>query len=382
MAARDRRRVPRRCGCRTRRAAIARLPFAGRVEFSDRRRARGGRRASAPSTRCSTATRSGRPTTRLLDWVEKHLARDPRPEEAGGRGAVPPHRHHLRGLRRGRRHRAADPLRHDAAGLHRGRVAPARARGQAAGAGAERLPLRRLPSRRDRPRRGHPGRPRLPQRGLRAGRGRHRPAGRGLFATSSASTSCAPAPTTSSCSRTTAAPRPGVCYMLENREIMMRMFPELFRATRIEPVDDYPDRLRRTLASVAPAEDRGRAGQRHPVAGLVQQRLLRALVPRRPDGHRAGRGAGSLRAGRLRLHAHHRGAAAGRRDLPPDRRHLPRPALLPPRLDARRARADERLPLGRRRDLLGAGRGGRRRQGGLHLRAGDDPLLPRREARS
>ena len=33
-------------------------------------------------------------------------------------------------------------------------------------------------------------------------------------------------------------------------------------------------------------------------------------------------------------------------------------------------------------DLLGAGRGGRRRQGGLYLRAGDDPLLSRRAARS
>jgi uncharacterized circularly permuted ATP-grasp superfamily protein len=46
----------------------------------------------------------------------------------------------------------------------------------------------------------------------------------------------------------------GVSYMLENREIMMRMFPELFRAVRIEPVDDYPAKLRRTLASVAPAK--------------------------------------------------------------------------------------------------------------------------------
>ena len=44
----------------------------------------------------------------------------------------------------------------------------------------------------------------------------------------------------------------GVSYMLENREIMMRMFPELFRGMRIAPVDDYPERLRRTLASVAP----------------------------------------------------------------------------------------------------------------------------------
>jgi len=44
----------------------------------------------------------------------------------------------------------------------------------------------------------------------------------------------------------------GVSYMLENREIMMRMFPDLFRENRIEPVDNYPEILRRTLASVAP----------------------------------------------------------------------------------------------------------------------------------
>ncbi len=46
----------------------------------------------------------------------------------------------------------------------------------------------------------------------------------------------------------------GVSYMLENREIMMRMFPDLFRRNRIEPVDLYPELLRRTLASVAPAK--------------------------------------------------------------------------------------------------------------------------------
>ncbi|MDP3861304.1 MAG: circularly permuted type 2 ATP-grasp protein [Phaeovulum sp.] len=49
----------------------------------------------------------------------------------------------------------------------------------------------------------------------------------------------------------------GVSYMLENREIMMRMFPALFRENRIEPVDGYPDLLRRTLASVAPAKCEG-----------------------------------------------------------------------------------------------------------------------------
>ncbi len=49
----------------------------------------------------------------------------------------------------------------------------------------------------------------------------------------------------------------GVSYMLENREIMMRMFPDLFRENRIEPVDGYPALLRRTLASVAPEKCAG-----------------------------------------------------------------------------------------------------------------------------
>jgi len=49
----------------------------------------------------------------------------------------------------------------------------------------------------------------------------------------------------------------GVSYMLENREIMMRMFPDLFRENRIEPVEKYPEILRRTLASVAPEKCSG-----------------------------------------------------------------------------------------------------------------------------
>jgi uncharacterized circularly permuted ATP-grasp superfamily protein len=44
----------------------------------------------------------------------------------------------------------------------------------------------------------------------------------------------------------------GVSYMLENREIMMRMFPALFRQNRIAPVEAYPQLLKRTLGSVAP----------------------------------------------------------------------------------------------------------------------------------
>ena len=44
----------------------------------------------------------------------------------------------------------------------------------------------------------------------------------------------------------------GVSYMLENREIMMRMFPDLFARRRVEPVDGYSAMLRATLEEVAP----------------------------------------------------------------------------------------------------------------------------------
>src|SRR6185436_4704671 len=45
----------------------------------------------------------------------------------------------------------------------------------------------------------------------------------------------------------------GVSYMLENRKMMMRLFPELFSQHRVEPVAHYPDMLLETLRAVAPA---------------------------------------------------------------------------------------------------------------------------------
>ncbi|MCY1705928.1 circularly permuted type 2 ATP-grasp protein [Pannonibacter sp. SL95] len=44
----------------------------------------------------------------------------------------------------------------------------------------------------------------------------------------------------------------GVSYMLENRETMMRMFPDLFQMHRVAPIEHYPELLRQTLESVAP----------------------------------------------------------------------------------------------------------------------------------
>jgi len=44
----------------------------------------------------------------------------------------------------------------------------------------------------------------------------------------------------------------GVSYMLENREAMLRLCPELFRSFRVAAVDSYPDKLLETMKSVAP----------------------------------------------------------------------------------------------------------------------------------
>ncbi|MFN3312512.1 MAG: circularly permuted type 2 ATP-grasp protein [Hyphomonas sp.] len=50
----------------------------------------------------------------------------------------------------------------------------------------------------------------------------------------------------------------GVSYMLENRETMLQMFPELFSKIRVRPVNDYPKSLRRSLAACAPPACTGR----------------------------------------------------------------------------------------------------------------------------
>ena len=52
----------------------------------------------------------------------------------------------------------------------------------------------------------------------------------------------------------------GVSYVLENRRMMSRLFPELFMNGDVAPVEYYPDMLRQTMESVAPmnaADDGG-----------------------------------------------------------------------------------------------------------------------------
>jgi len=44
----------------------------------------------------------------------------------------------------------------------------------------------------------------------------------------------------------------GVSYVLENRQVLKRTFPQVFEASNVRPVDDYPNRLLDTLEYLAP----------------------------------------------------------------------------------------------------------------------------------
>ncbi|MED5546763.1 MAG: circularly permuted type 2 ATP-grasp protein [Pseudomonadota bacterium] len=61
----------------------------------------------------------------------------------------------------------------------------------------------------------------------------------------------------------------GVSYMLENRETMMAMFPDLFTQIPVRPVSDYPRRLARSLRACAPAAYNAAGGKRPVVAVLT-----------------------------------------------------------------------------------------------------------------
>ena len=44
----------------------------------------------------------------------------------------------------------------------------------------------------------------------------------------------------------------GVSYVLENREVMKRTFPQMFDGLSILPVEDYPEQLLKMLQYIAP----------------------------------------------------------------------------------------------------------------------------------
>lgn len=44
----------------------------------------------------------------------------------------------------------------------------------------------------------------------------------------------------------------GVSYVLENRQVLKRTFPQVFQASKVRPVDEYPDRLLAMLENLVP----------------------------------------------------------------------------------------------------------------------------------
>ena len=52
----------------------------------------------------------------------------------------------------------------------------------------------------------------------------------------------------------------GVSYVLENRRLMKRTFPDLFQSSLVRPVDDYPSKLLDVLTSISPRREQSQVG--------------------------------------------------------------------------------------------------------------------------
>ena len=131
----------------------------------------------------------------------------------------------------------------------------------------------------------------------------------------------------------------GVSYMLENREIMMRLFPELFSRHRVAPVENYPDELLATLKSVAPESASGDPTVVLLTPGVYNSAYYEHSFLADKLGIELVEGRDLFVKARHRLHAHDARAEARRRHLSPRRRRLPRSAGVPPGFRARRRRA-------------------------------------------
>ena len=97
----------------------------------------------------------------------------------------------------------------------------------------------------------------------------------------------------------------GVSYMLENRKMMMRLFPELFSRHRVAPVAHYPDLLLETLRS---RRRRRRVDDPTVVVltpGMYNSAYFEHAFLAQQMGIELVEGPGPVRQGRLRLHAHH-----------------------------------------------------------------------------
>ena len=173
----------------------------------------------------------------------------------------------------------------------------------------------------------------------------------------------------------------GVSYMLANRDAARRTFPGVFRQAGVRPVERYPDLLLATLKSMAsdwrsdpqvvvltPGVYNSAYYEHAYLARLMGVPLVEGRDLVMHDNRVFMRTTSGLR----RVDVIYRRVDDDFIDPLTFRRELV----------AGRGRALQRLPRRQRGDLQCAGRRRRRRQGGLRLRAGHHPLLPRRGRRS
>ena len=104
------------------------------------------------------------------------------------------------------------------------------------------------------------------------------------------------------CSRTTAGCPSGVSYVLENRNLLNRVFPEFFASYPVRPIKDYPGLLLDTLLHSAPRSSQS------PVTvvlspGIHNSAYFEHSYPRARDGRGSRGGARPSRRGQSRLHA-------------------------------------------------------------------------------
>ncbi len=172
----------------------------------------------------------------------------------------------------------------------------------------------------------------------------------------------------------------GVSYMLENREAMMRLFPDLCAHHRIAPVSHYPEELLDTLRSVAPPNCPG-----EPVIALLT-----------PGANNSAYYEHSFLADEMGIelvegadlvvedNVVYMRTTEGPKRVDVIYRRIDdgflRSADFPARFAGRHARPVQRLPRRQRDAGQRGGRRHRRRQGGLSPCAGDDPLLSGRGA--
>ena len=169
--------------------------------------------------------------------------------------------------------------------------------------------------------------------------------------------------------------------MIENRIVERRTLPEFFARYRVRRVEHYPALLLQALRELSP-RGRGDAVVVLLTPGIYNSAYFEHTFLAREMGIELAEGRDLVVQNDVVSPEDDARPAARRRALPPHRRRLPRPALLPARLDPRRRGHRERVARRERRDRERARHRHRRRQGGLPVRPGPDPLLPRRVGRS